>query len=205
MIDTYRYLQRDTNELISPPMSDGQHRPAPRHADGPVVGLTGARFGGATGRRLRQTAEPAEEPTPEATDAPSGKDGPVVGRTGARFAQSVSGRRQAWPESELQVTQGPPGQPRSEPPNLEPDSRRPLDEADWVADEADWEGSEESYGLVRPYSWTKGRTASRHELAIEALISATASNHHVATSPEHHAILRLCSTPRSVAEVAALL
>jgi Protein of unknown function (DUF742) len=70
---------------------------------------------------------------------------------------------------------------------------------------ADWDTSKETYGLVRPYSWTGGRTASCIDLAIEALISATGKGVDPAASPEHHTILGLCATPRSVAELAALL
>ncbi|MFC5995420.1 DUF742 domain-containing protein [Pseudonocardia hispaniensis] len=60
---------------------------------------------------------------------------------------------------------------------------------------------------VRPYAWTRGRTKSGFDLAIETLVS---------TSPmgrgqlgmlqvEHRSVAELCMEPRSVAEVAALL
>ncbi|MGH4012406.1 MAG: DUF742 domain-containing protein [Pseudonocardiaceae bacterium] len=186
-------------------MSEGQHRPDHRHADGPVVGLTGARFGGATGRRLRQAAESGDERAAEDTTSRSDADRETVGRTGARFAHSRRGGRRSGPQHEQQVAQRPPGQPPPAPPAPESDPGWSLDEADWVVDEADWDGSEETYGLVRPYSWTGGRTTSGQDLAIEALISATERPLDPAASPEHHAVLRLCTTPRSVAEVAALL
>jgi hypothetical protein len=59
--------------------------------------------------------------------------------------------------------------------------------------------------LVRPYFWTGGRTAAQVDLAIEALISATGRPLDPPARPEHCTILGLCSTPRSVAELAALL
>lgn len=60
---------------------------------------------------------------------------------------------------------------------------------------------------VRPYAWTRGRTKSGTDLAIETLVS---------TSPrgldqlgllqmEHRSVAELCEQTRSVAEVAALL
>ena len=74
----------------------------------------------------------------------------------------------------------------------------PIDDAEWIL-------PEEAFDLVRPYSWTGGRTESSHDLAIEALISATGLTPDPGTGPEQHAIHRLCTTPRSVAELAALL
>lgn len=64
--------------------------------------------------------------------------------------------------------------------------------------------------LVRPYAHTGGRTRSSHDLAIEALVSA--SGHpgdavvaEVLTTHHRRMIVDLCAHPRSVAEVAALL
>jgi hypothetical protein len=61
--------------------------------------------------------------------------------------------------------------------------------------------------VVRPYTWTGGRTSPVFDLAVETLVSTTAHGHEVAvlTSAEHRAVAELCSYPRSVAEVAALL
>lgn len=194
-------------------MSEGQHRPDHRHAEAPVVGLTGARFGGATGRRLRQTGRPAPRADDAADTSVPDEERPAIGLTGARF-RSPSGHRRSRPgpdqhsEPDQQTGQRPPLQPVLTPPPPElgkAEPEQPADEGEWTVDETDWDGSEESYGLVRPYAWTKGRTESRHDLALEALISATGGNLDAAAGPEHHAILRLCTTPRSVAEVAALL
>lgn len=194
-------------------MSEGQHRPDGRHAEAPVVGLTGARFGGATGRRLRQTGQPAPSGNDAADSSTPDDTRPTVGLTGARFASS-SGHRRSRPkpdrhsEPDQPTGQRPPLQPVPAPSYPEagtPEPEQPADEGEWIVDETDWDGSEESYGLVRPYAWTKGRTTARHELALEALVSAAAWNLDATASPEHHAILRLCSSPRSVAEIAALL
>ena len=72
-------------------------------------------------------------------------------------------------------------------------------------DEAAWDSSAEVPDLVRPYFWTGGRTAAQVDLAIEALVSATGRPPDPPARPEHRTILGLCSTPRSVAELAALL
>ena len=207
----------DTSDLVSPSMSEGQHRPDRRHAEAPVVGLTGARFGGAAGRRVRNAASPGED----SSTSTSGRDGegPVIGLAGARFSKP-SGRRRARPtpaqatdqdsQQRLPLQPVPAAPPAHAAGPEAEDSGEPAagelpETTEWLVDEADWDGSEESYGLVRPYSWTKGRTTSRHDLAIEALISATGWDLEPTASPEHHTILQLCSTPRSVAEVAALL
>jgi hypothetical protein len=64
-----------------------------------------------------------------------------------------------------------------------------------------------SAAAVRPYTWTRGRTKSGFDLAIETLVSTSARGRaQVATLPfEHRAVAELCEQARSVAEVAALL
>nr|WP_250563471.1 DUF742 domain-containing protein [Sphaerisporangium fuscum] len=61
--------------------------------------------------------------------------------------------------------------------------------------------------MVRAYALTKGRTAPRTSLAMEALVSSATSPHHDLSSltPEKQAISTLCRQVRSVAEIAALL
>lgn len=60
---------------------------------------------------------------------------------------------------------------------------------------------------VRPYAWTRGRTKSGLELAIEALVSTSQRGREQMTmlQVEHRAVAELCEQTRSVAEVAALL
>jgi hypothetical protein len=61
--------------------------------------------------------------------------------------------------------------------------------------------------LVRPYTWTGGRTRSSLDLRLETLVSssegALARRHEL--GPEHRAVAGLCRHPHSVAEVAAKL
>jgi len=68
-------------------------------------------------------------------------------------------------------------------------------------------GTGEDASIVRPYSWTKGRTRSSVDLRIEALVSTSArgANLDVLAQSEHRTVARLCQEPRSVAEVATLL
>ena len=60
---------------------------------------------------------------------------------------------------------------------------------------------------VRPYTWTRGRTKSGFDLAIETLVSTSPRGRaQVATLQlEHRAVAELCEQTRSVAEDAALL
>lgn len=157
------------------PMGEGEHRLDHRHADGPVVGLTGARFGGAAGRRRRLTGREEQ-----------GRD--QQGRTAQPISAAAAPRFDSVPVVEP-------------PPEFESGDSSDGDSSD----EVEWDLPDEVYDLVRPYSWTGGRTAPSHDLAIEALISATGQAPDPAAGPEHHAIHGLCGSPRSVAELAALL
>jgi Protein of unknown function (DUF742) len=60
---------------------------------------------------------------------------------------------------------------------------------------------------VRPYAWTRGRTKSGLDLAIEALVSTSQRGREqmAILQVEHRAVAELCEQTRSVAEVAALL
>lgn len=60
---------------------------------------------------------------------------------------------------------------------------------------------------VRPYAWTRGRTKSGLDLAIETLVSTSAQGRSqmALLQVEHRAVAELCEQTRSVAEVAALL
>ena len=61
--------------------------------------------------------------------------------------------------------------------------------------------------FVRPYAVTGGRTQSRSQPAIEALVSTTSRGREVMYTlvPEYEAVCRLCGEVKSVAEIAALL
>jgi Protein of unknown function (DUF742) len=71
----------------------------------------------------------------------------------------------------------------------------------------EWHDPASGASAARPYTWTRGRTAPVFELAVETLVSTTAHGHDMAVlaCPEHRAVAELCGSPRSVAEVAALL
>ncbi|MGH3899233.1 MAG: DUF742 domain-containing protein [Pseudonocardiaceae bacterium] len=74
-----------------------------------------------------------------------------------------------------------------------------------VAD--DWDEPEDFRFIVRPYTWTQGRTRPVQDLAVETLVSTSDAGRDVITThtAEHSAIAGLCADARSVAEVAALL
>ena len=61
--------------------------------------------------------------------------------------------------------------------------------------------------IVRAYAWTGGRTRSNIHLEIETLVSANDQSRHSAgiLQAEHQRVVELCHSPRSVAEVAALM
>jgi Protein of unknown function (DUF742) len=61
--------------------------------------------------------------------------------------------------------------------------------------------------LVRPYTLTGGRTRPQHAYPLEALVVTSFAGERLDDSrgPEAHAICKLCTHSRSVAEIAALL
>ncbi|WP_325520889.1 DUF742 domain-containing protein [Lentzea sp.] len=61
--------------------------------------------------------------------------------------------------------------------------------------------------IVRAYAWTGGRTRSNIDLEIETLVSANDQSRRSAgiLQSEHQRVVELCRSPRSVAEVAALM
>ncbi|MCA1705430.1 MAG: hypothetical protein LC808_20105, partial [Actinobacteria bacterium] len=140
-------------------------------ANRPVVGLTGARFGGAAGRRCRAAVDPPE--TDEAVAASDHRGDQVVGLTGAWFPAVLSHWRDASGERLQQFRQRQEQDPeqqaadatRAQHPNgqqqavTQSDIAAPVSEPDWVG-RADWSTLRKTSQLVRPYSWTGGRTTS---------------------------------------------
>jgi hypothetical protein len=61
--------------------------------------------------------------------------------------------------------------------------------------------------IVRPYSWTRGRTKSIVDLRIEALVTTSERGDDLdaMTATEHRSVAELCRDPRSIAEIATLL
>ncbi|GAY09047.1 DUF742 domain-containing protein [Pseudonocardia sp. N23] len=76
-----------------------------------------------------------------------------------------------------------------------------------VGEVGDLEDVSSGASFVRPYAWTRGRTRSGLDLAIEALVSTSQQGRSQLglLQVEHRAIAELCEEPRSVAEVAALM
>ncbi|GII01150.1 DUF742 domain-containing protein [Planobispora takensis] len=70
---------------------------------------------------------------------------------------------------------------------------------------SDGTGDEEP--LFRPYAVTGGRAEPRYHLAMETLVSSSAimDEELALLTPEQDAIIRLCRSFRSVAEISALL
>lgn len=58
--------------------------------------------------------------------------------------------------------------------------------------------------LVRPYARTGGRTAARHDLRLETLLSTDEDRFYRANN-DQASMMRLCLQPRSVAEISALM
>jgi hypothetical protein len=185
---------------------------------GPAIGTTGARFGGAPRRRRtarrKKAAEadgtPAVETAPEADTVaiPVVPPGPAP-RAGARMhgapAEALAPVGRAEPPPEVEV-------PDVEVSDVEehggpvvgltgarfggaPKERKrgPVAEEPFAGGSA----------AVRPYVFTRGRTRSAFQLSIETLVSAVPQSRTTSLTSEHHALLGLCREPRSVAELAA--
>jgi hypothetical protein len=88
----------------------------------------------------------------------------------------------------------------------DPASTAPID-IRGVGEVGDLEDVSSGASFVRPYAWTRGRTRSGLDLAIEALVSTSRQGRSQLEllQMEHRAIAELCEEPRSVAEVAALM
>jgi Protein of unknown function (DUF742) len=104
---------------------------------------------------------------------------------------------------------------RKEPPSPSP-TRAPVageepvvmrQQASALAGSDEWSEPADSASVVRPYTWTRGRTAPVFDLAVETLVSTSERGRDMAllATEENRAVAELCRAPRSVAEVAALL
>ncbi|GAA4707420.1 hypothetical protein GCM10023215_55440 [Pseudonocardia yuanmonensis] len=202
-------------------------------ADDLDIGFTGARFGGAPRKRRRKRTEGAAEaagtagveagtrsdrwtadeadtaaiavvgeaaPLPAQTSTTAAvaesalaPDEPAVGYTGARFGGASRRRREREEHPEpIPVVVDPVLPP------LPPPVDGPGDLDDEYVDDRTGRSL-----AVRPYFYTKGRTRSRYELAIETLVSTPPAAFRQPELAEHTAILELCREPRSIAEVGA--
>ncbi|SHF30240.1 DUF742 domain-containing protein [Streptoalloteichus hindustanus] len=155
-----------------------------------TVGTTGARFGPPSARRPVH-----DEPLGAEVAAAAAADDPFVGLTGARFGSSSLRRR--WHEDLTGPQENAPHRATQDPRD---DARR--------VDDDPVEEQETLRTLVRPYTWTGGRTAPQYNLALETLVSTNdnaVSWDEELTSAEIRRVAALCARPRSVAEVAASL
>jgi hypothetical protein len=92
---------------------------------------------------------------------------------------------------------------RYEPVWSEPDPVRQHQDLSWM-DEEDVAQPAPDAAIVRPYSWTRGRTKSTVDLRIEALVTTSERGDDIngMTQTEHRSVAELCREPRSVAEIA---
>jgi Protein of unknown function (DUF742) len=138
----------------------------------------------------------------------SGANNPASVQAAALIDEAVKGlspvrgeyrARHAQPEDDAGV----PRVPDAAEPSLHTAMADAADE--WAVDE--WDGPDDFRFVVRPYSWTQGRTRPAQDLAVETLVSTSDKGRDLTSicSAEHAAIAQLCTDMRSVAEVAALL
>jgi Protein of unknown function (DUF742) len=136
---------------------------------------------------------------------------------GFSFDAGRSSRRRRWgrrrgseveaPESADAPPAPMPAPPPAPAPQAPPGPPPPTAPIDLRGVPADQGGVESGASAVRPYAWTRGRTKSGLDLAIEALVSTSqrAKDQMGLLQVEHRAVAELCEQTRSVAEVAALL
>jgi hypothetical protein len=136
---------------------------------------------------------------------------------GFSFDAGRSSRRRRWgrrrgsdveaPESAVADAPAPGAMPAPPPAPQAPPGPPPTAPIDLRGIPVDQGGQEASASAVRPYAWTRGRTKSGLDLAIEALVSTSqrAKDQMGLLQVEHRAVAELCEQTRSVAEVAALL
>ena len=124
-------------------------------------------------------------------------------RWGRRRGSDVDSPEAATDAPAPASMQAPPAPMPQAPPWPQPYTA-PVDMRGGPADEG---GQEAAALAVRPYAWTRGRTKSGLDLAIEALVSTSqrAKDQIGLLQVEHRAVAELCEQTRSVAEVAALL
>jgi hypothetical protein len=132
---------------------------------------------------------------------------------GFSFDASRSSRRRRWgrkrgsdADGVDETAEAPAPAPAPAPPPVAPGP--PTTPIDMRPPGMDHGGGQESgAAAVRPYAWTRGRTKSGLDLAIETLVSTSQRGRDQMglLQVEHRAVAELCEQTRSVAEVAALL
>ncbi len=131
---------------------------------------------------------------------------------GFSFDASRSPRRRRWgrrreaepePEHYSPTPTAAPVDPYGQPYGILPPTG-PIDAPSVEPEQAE---QDPGASAVRPYTWTRGRTKSGFDLAIETLLSTSRRGREQMgmLQVEHRAVAELCGETRSVAEVAALL
>ncbi|MEK6464998.1 DUF742 domain-containing protein [Pseudonocardia alni] len=186
-----------------------------------LVGVTGARFGGHSAKRTRLSrreraarraaarAETDGHPADDTTAGGTATGDPAAAGTG-RGPEGDTGTPGPADTAPLPVVAGRPAPgpgrpaaaagPASSPPAARPSAPQLTAPPDAAPLEVP------AFATVRPYVMTGGRTRVRAELRLETLVSVRPAPGPVprADSVERAAVLRLCTRPRSVSEVAAL-
>lgn len=131
---------------------------------------------------------------------------------GFSFDASRSPRRRRWgrrrdaepePETYAPTPAAPPADPYGQQYGILPPAG-PIGALPAEPEQAD---QDSGASAVRPYTWTRGRTKSGFDLAIETLVSTSRRGREQLgmLQVEHRSVAELCGETRSVAEVAALL
>jgi Protein of unknown function (DUF742) len=132
---------------------------------------------------------------------------------GFSFDASRSPRRRRWgrrqnheepePRGFTAAPAAAPPEPYGQPYGILP----PSGQIDVPPPDPEQADQEAGASAVRPYTWTRGRTKSGFDLAIETLVSTSGRGREQMgmLQVEHRAVAELCEQARSVAEVAALL
>jgi hypothetical protein len=129
---------------------------------------------------------------------------------GFSFDASRSPRRRRWgrrrdaePEPEQYAPPPTSADPYGQPYGMLP----PAGPTDALPAEPEQADQDSGASAVRPYTWTRGRTKSGFDLAIETLVSTSRRGREQLgmLQVEHRSVAELCGETRSVAEVAALL
>ncbi len=129
---------------------------------------------------------------------------------GFSFDSARPSRRRRWGRKRDEDVTPPPGQPAQGQapvgtPAIAPGP--PTGPIDMRVVEVAQFGAGVGASAVRPYAWTRGRTKSGLDLAIETLVSTSQRGRDEMglLQMEHRSVAELCEQTRSVAEVAALM
>lgn len=180
--------------------------PAPDVVD-PLVGREGARFDSRARRSRRQARREAAEDAVVRAQAAPVRRRVELGRGGETGRRGEVGRGSPIPAPRASWSGAWWSGARSSDPSPS-DSWRSDDDAPTaplhLAELRSRAEGIEPRVSVRPYVRTRGRTRARADLRIETLVSIPSPRRPL-DDPEHRVISDLCDSPRSVAEVAALM